>query len=263
MVSKRQLNAIKNRDWSSKTQKENAKYVRAKLEMLGYNVPAYMKKGLINQEQLDFYKNRIMNKLEKIVEKERRSKMSPGERKREDRDKNPNLKILDKFNKFRKRYGDLDEVENYLGRVVGEGEHSTLSGIHMFLGQFAHIKGDIKAKDIPSLTKMFGYTEEDYYRIMGEKMSDVDLKSYSDVLKYYGFKDKEINQLAKKFNKANYKRQDSFMKILKDFKKGMDKYKESELDGMDEEIYRYNFLYEFERRIEDGVNSVGDKIDRL
>ena len=36
MDSKRQLTAIKNRDWSSKTQRENAKYVRAKLEMLGY-----------------------------------------------------------------------------------------------------------------------------------------------------------------------------------------------------------------------------------
>ena len=35
MNSKRQLTAIKNRDWSSKTQRENAKYVKSKLEMLG------------------------------------------------------------------------------------------------------------------------------------------------------------------------------------------------------------------------------------
>ena len=33
MDSKRQLTAIKNRDWSSKTQRENAKYVRAKLNV--------------------------------------------------------------------------------------------------------------------------------------------------------------------------------------------------------------------------------------
>ena len=87
MNSKRQLTAIKNRNWTSKSERENAKYVRAKLEMLGYNVPAYMKKGQINQEQLEFYTNRILNRLTKEVEKERRNKMSRGEKRREDRDK--------------------------------------------------------------------------------------------------------------------------------------------------------------------------------
>ena len=70
MDSKRQLTAIKNRDWSSKTQRENAKYLRNKLDMLGYKVPSYMRKGQINEQQLEFYANRIMNKLSKMVEKE-------------------------------------------------------------------------------------------------------------------------------------------------------------------------------------------------
>ena len=83
MNSKRQLTAIKNRDWSSKTQRENAKYVRAKLEMLGYNVPNYMKKGQINQQQLEFYTNRIMNKLTKIAEKEEKKKQRRKYRPRE------------------------------------------------------------------------------------------------------------------------------------------------------------------------------------
>lgn len=74
MNSKRQISAINNRDWTSKTQKENAKYVRSKLEMLGYKVPKYMKKGQINQQQLEFYTNRIMNRLTKIVDKEERAK---------------------------------------------------------------------------------------------------------------------------------------------------------------------------------------------
>ena len=74
MNSKRQRSSIKNRDWTSKTQKENAKYVKSKLEMLGYKVPNYMKKGQINQKQLEFYTNRIMNKLTKMVEKEERKK---------------------------------------------------------------------------------------------------------------------------------------------------------------------------------------------
>ena len=83
MDSKRQLTAIKNRDWSSKTQRENAKYVRSKLEMLGYNVPNYMKKGQINQQQLEFYTNRIMNKLTKIAEKEEKKKQRRKYRPRE------------------------------------------------------------------------------------------------------------------------------------------------------------------------------------
>lgn len=123
MNSKRQLSAINNRDWTSKTQKENAKYVKSKLEMLGYRVPNYMKKGQINQQQLEFYTNRIMNRLTKITEKEERKKQ-------------------------RRRYRPRETNQQKLSRLVNE-LNSKLDVIHKYIddnysGQVAqYLKGNM------------------------------------------------------------------------------------------------------------------------
>ena len=107
MDIKRQLSAIKNRDWSSKTQKENAKYVKSKLDMLGYKVPNYMKKGLINQEQLEHYTNRIINKLSKLFEKEEKKKQRRIYRPRETN----HQKLLRLTNELNSK---LDEIHKYI-----------------------------------------------------------------------------------------------------------------------------------------------------
>ena len=125
MNSKRQLLSIKNRDWSSKTQKENAKYVKSKLEMLGYNVPQYMKKGQINQQQLEFYANRIMNNLEKKVEKELRNKMSYAEKRREDRDKKE--RQLDNY--IKKHNKQVKEVHKFIDENFTGWQADYLKGL--------------------------------------------------------------------------------------------------------------------------------------
>ena len=123
MNSKRQIIAINNRDWISKTQKENAKYVKSKLEMLGYKVPKYMKKGQINQQQLEFYTNRIMNRLTKIAEKEDRAKQ-------------------------RRRYIPRETNQQKLTRLVNE-LNSKIDNIHKYIdenysGQVAeYLKGNM------------------------------------------------------------------------------------------------------------------------
>ena len=107
MDSKRQLTAIKNRDWSSKTQRENAKYLRNKLDMLGYKVPSYMRKGQLNEQQLEFYANRIMNKLSKMVEKE--------EKKRQRRRYRPRETNKQKLERLAKELNSkLDDIHKYI-----------------------------------------------------------------------------------------------------------------------------------------------------
>ena len=129
MDSKRQLTAIKNRNWSSKTQRENAKYVRAKLEMLGYNVPTYMKKGRINQEQIDFYVKRITNKLENIIEKDKKSKMSKGELRRYNSEKRleENKKKLDNY--IKKHNKQVKEVYKYIDENYSDWQADYLKGL--------------------------------------------------------------------------------------------------------------------------------------
>ena len=155
MNSKRQLTAIKNRDWSSKTQRENAKYVRAKLEMLGYNVPQYMKKGQINQQQLEFYTNRIMNKLTKIAEKEEKKKQ-------------------------RRRYTPRETNKQKLERLVNE-LNSKLDDIHKYIddnfsGQIAeYLKGNMA--QLSTRDKSFARDKFDASKINLENFVYEDVKS--------------------------------------------------------------------------------------
>ena len=155
MDSKRQLTAIKNRDWSSKTQRENAKYVRAKLEMLGYNVPNYMKKGQINQQQLEFYTNRIMNKLTKIAEKEEKKKQ-------------------------RRKYRPRETNQQKLTRLVNE-LNSKLDDIHKYIddnfsGQIAeYLKGNMS--QLSTRDKSFARDKFDASKINLENFVYEDVKS--------------------------------------------------------------------------------------
>ena len=89
---------ISNRDWSKYSEKDNAKYMSKQLRDFGYKVPSYMKKGKINQKQIETYANRMINKLTKLAEKQRLSKMSPAERRRETQ--SSLQKEINKYNDF-------------------------------------------------------------------------------------------------------------------------------------------------------------------
>ena len=78
----RRKSNITNRDWNKYSEKENAKYMSKQLRDFGYKVPIYMKKGQINQKQIETYANRIINKLTNLAEKQRLSKMSKSEKNR-------------------------------------------------------------------------------------------------------------------------------------------------------------------------------------
>ena len=82
MNARRQIQSLNRYDWGNKTPQQVAKYVGNKLEMLGYKVPNYMKKGKITQKQLDFHLDRVYNKLEKIVAKEEFLKLPKSEQNR-------------------------------------------------------------------------------------------------------------------------------------------------------------------------------------
>ena len=155
MDSKRQLTAIKNRDWSSKTQRENAKYLRNKLDMLGYKVPSYMRKGQLNEQQLEFYANRIMNKLSKMVEKE--------EKKRQ-----------------RRRYRPRETNKQKLERLANE-LNSKLDDIHKYIddnfsGQIAeYLKGNMA--QLSTRDKSFARDKFDASKINLENFVYEDVKS--------------------------------------------------------------------------------------
>ena len=78
----RRKSNICNRDWSNYSEKENAKYMSKQLRDFGYKVPSYMKKGKINQKQIEIYANRVLNNIEKLIDKEYKNTLRFGEKRR-------------------------------------------------------------------------------------------------------------------------------------------------------------------------------------
>lgn len=78
----RRKSNISNRNWSDYSEKENAKYMSKQLKDFGYKVPSYMKKGQINQKQLEIYVNRVLNNIDKMIDKDYKNSLSFGEKRR-------------------------------------------------------------------------------------------------------------------------------------------------------------------------------------
>ena len=247
MDSKRQLNAIKNRDWSSKTQKENAKYVRAKLEMLGYNVPNYMKKGLINQQQLEFYTNRIMNKLTKIAEKEEKKKQRRKYRPRETNEQ----KLLRLVNELNSKLDDIHKYidDNFSGQIA-EYLKGNMSQLSTRDKSFARDKFDASKinlenfvyEDVKSAIKMvqgrLNLTSLDKFIDSIKNSVDSDewlQKQLLDDSLLDGLGSREISELKRAFNDLSPIQKEFYIKdYLSELR---DKYKKMEDQAIDDGDY--------------------------
>lgn len=125
---------------------------------------------------------------------------------------------------------------------------------------FNGIEGDIKGTDITKIGKRQKRTQKEMIEQYKIKLKAFDLKSYSDMLKYYGFNDKEIKQMAKIYNNGGYKNKVMFLKIINDFIKGKDQYQSYD-DMNDRGIARDNFKVNLDRYILGGVDEYGNKIE--
>ena len=127
--------------------------------------------------------------------------------------------------------------------------------------EFKNIKGDIKMKHVNQVAKANGYSPEELLNIMNEKIAKFDLNTYRGLLEFYGFEDKEIDELANDFNKASYKRQDHMLKIINDYAKG--KNRNGSDDDIEHDLARSNFKGHFDLIIKAGRGWNNEKIDNI
>ena len=132
------------------------------------------------------------------------------------------FKELKPFNRMRNKLDTVHNVNLYLNK--GAGEFQSVAELNQLMYEFKNIKGDIKMKHVKQVAKANGYTPNELLDIMNEKIAKFDLNTYRGLLEFYGFKDKEIDELANDFNKASYKRQDYMLKIINDYAKGKNRY---------------------------------------
>ena len=146
-------------------------------------------------------KNRLTSALEKEQIKVKRDYKRIISKRQENK-----FKELKPFNRVRNKLDTVHNVNIYLNK--GAGEFQSLAELNQLMFEFKNIKGDIKMKHVNQVAKANGYTPDELLNIMNEKISKFDLNTYRGLLEFYGFKDKEIDELANDFNKASYKRQD-------------------------------------------------------
>ena len=167
-------------------------------------------------------------------------------------------KELKPFNRMRNKLDTVHNVNLYLNK--GAGEFQSLAELNQLMYEFKNIKGDIKMKHVNQVAKANGYTPDELIDIMNDKIYKFDLNTYRGLLEYYGFKDKEIDELANDFNKASYKRQDYMLKIINDYAKGKNRYEDEDIEH---DLARSNFKGHFDLVIKGGMGWNNEKIDEI
>lgn len=208
-----------------------------------------------NMKNIDKIKNKLINKRNEEISlvKKEYNKIT---KKRED----SKFKELKPFNRIRNKFDTVHNVNVYLRNSFGE--YQSVAELNQLMFEFQNIKGDIKMKHVKQVAKANGYTPDELLNIMNEKISKFDLNTYRGMLEFYGFKDKEIDELVEEFNKANYKRQDYMLNIINDFAKGKNKYELNDID-IEHELAKSNFKGHFDLIIKAGRGWDDEKIDDI
>ena len=160
--------------------------------------------------------------------------------------------ILKELNFKRNQMGSTRNVNAYLGTGSG-GEFNSLQELNFLLDDFKGIKGDITSKDITQMAKKLGFkTQKNLANIIKSKLAKFHLDSYKETLNYYGITNEEITKLDTRFRKADFKAQDKFLGIIKQFAKGKEKYEVIENDSSDHSWAKSNFMEQFTKIVDLG-----------
>lgn len=198
------------------------------------------------------------NKLTKALEKEQ-VKVKRDYNKIISKRQENKFKELKPFNRIRNKLDAVHNVNTYLNK--SNGEFQSLAELNQLMFEFKNIKGDIKMKHVKQVAKANGYTPNELLNIMNDKIAKFDLNTYRGLLEFYGFKDKEIDELVNDFNNANYKRQDYMLNIINDYAKGKNRYGAD--DDIEHELAKSNFKGHFDLIIKGGMGWHNEKIDEI
>lgn len=213
--------------------------------------------GIGNMKNLDKIKAKLTRKLEE-QQAEIKTEMEVI------KEKLQNSRTVQQLNRARRDLKSVEDGFRYLNKTLrsDSGEYQSLYELNMILDTFKNIKGNIKLADINKMERKLKYNKGQFLDVINMKLAKFDLNTYSDLLKFYGFSDKEIQELSRKFNNANIKRKDHFLKIINYYAKGKNKYQAMD-DDIDHTIAKENFKSEFDMRIIGGVNGANQSIDEL
>lgn len=207
--------------------------------------------------------NKAKTKMIKALEKERKQVKKDYEKIVKVREDN-HYKELKEINHIRNKLDTYLDVNNYLKKMYGEFQ--SLAELNALLWDYRFKNSDLKLKDLQKVAKEKGFKLDYYIDGFMEKIEKFKFENYTPMLKFYGFKESDIKEMAKEFNNAGYKRQDYFLNILHRYAIGKNKYptEAEESERIDHNIARSNFKTDFDIIIKGGKTTDGKQnIDEL
>ena len=185
---------------------KSEKLVRDMAKKYGVKTPKVIK-------DLNKFKERVANKIEKIEYEMK----APGF------EKMKKLNEINKFNKkFMKEIGDSNRAVKKFLDANKKYRMEEVTEVNYVLDEFNRKK--ISMDMIKNYAKKVNRDPNKVLDEIYRKIKAFDLETYSEVLKHYGFNDKDLKKLYKSYKKVNLRGQARLLKILADFSKGSYKY---------------------------------------
>ena len=214
---------------------KSEKLVRDMAKKYGVRAPKVIK-------DLNKFKERVANKIEKI----------------EYEIKAPNfekMKKLDEINKFNKKFmkeiGDSNRAVKKFLDVNKKYPMEQVIEVNIMLDEFGRKK--INMDMINNFAKKVNRSSESILNDIYKQVKAFDLETYSEVLKHYGFNDKDLKRVYKSYKKVNLRGKARLLKVIADFTKGAYKY------GTEDSRDKSNARSNLERLIENEINDPNDK----
>ena len=174
MNAKRQLSGLKRVNWEKKSTKQKVKYLVNKLQVLGYKIPTYLKKGQLSDRQLKTQINKIERGLHSQIRKEN-SNNSPKKQ----------MSIDTRLNNYIKRYNKQVESSINALKAIGLSDQQIdyLSGKDVFLPAMRNKSyradgvtlkkiGDLIIEDDERKLEMLNKLKRDYKKITFQGIYD-------------------------------------------------------------------------------------------
>ena len=214
---------------------KSEKLVREMAKKYGVRTPKVIK-------DLNKFKERVANKIEKI---EYESKAQGFERMEK-------LNEINKFNKkFMKEIGDSNRaVKKFLDTNKKYPMNEVIEA-NIMIDEFGRKK--ITMDMVKDFAKKVNSEADDVINAMYDKVKAFELDSYSDVLKYYGFNNKDLKSIYKSYKKVGLRGRARILKVIGDFAKGSYKYREDE-DSADRSNAKSNLIRIIDNEILDPDN---------
>ena len=200
---RRQAN-VNNRNWVDYTEKQNAKYMASQLKALGYKIPAYMKKGNISEKQLNYYLDRIENRLDKEVNKEYKDSLSRSERTQFNRlnkiivDRGGKRNDRELINNAIKIADTLKQYSNYINKM--DKKNTELQDVNKWI-ELGFTSAETLLQNVhPALIKSKINKLESMVETLNNLTSVSHIQDYLDRI---GASEQYRKSITKRFNKLN------------------------------------------------------------